>query len=468
MKKLYSVLVGIVLILSVASPVYAEENAQDNLFIYEEKEGVVSDETGEEQGIVSILGDSLATYEGYNPWDMYYQYYCPEHMPVSDTWWMRYIESNHMRLGVNASFGGSKVSWQKEDASCYSQADCMAAQERIDRLGENGTPDTILFFGGTNDIASAELGEFKPNENIGDISTFYAAYQTAIVRLKNTYPDAKIICLTPYYRDVTIYTGAVETDNHAVDEYAEAIIDVCNYYDVSYVDLREAGIDPYEDMCAPDYLHVNEMGEYKIWHMLQNGYAALKIDSLCWQMNDTSIDIGMVCTGQQEGTVFRWQAYDLDRKQWEQITNWSDGNWASWRPKIGSYWLQGQARTADGAVISKTINFRVSRNYPVYITGTYQGPNPYGEGCLIGVSTNINPNNKYRYELLILDCEKYQNGDPHPWIYGTGLNTTNGTSFWATYNPVHRGYYWTYFRIYDENNNMIEDKCYGTYLQGSH
>ena len=66
----------------------------------------------------------------------------------------------------------------------------------------------------------------------------------------------------------------------------------------------------------------------------------------------------------------------------------------------------------------------MDRNYPVYINGKYQGPDPSGGGWLIGVSTNINPGQKYRYELLILDCGKYVSGDPHPWIYGTGLQDT--------------------------------------------
>lgn len=566
MKKSFfgTLIVAIILMCSVPLTSYAQDGINDTsngmpnseLFVYEngENEEIVNNGTGDNQKIVSILGDSLGTYEGYTPWKMYYQYYCPENMSVSDTWWMHYIESNNMRLGVNESLGGSKVSWQEGEISGYSQDKCMASQERIDKLGENGTPDIILFFGGTNDIGSAELGNFEPNENIGDVSTFYAAYQTAIVRLKNTYPNAQIICLTPYYRDITIYTGAAQKDNDNVDKYAEAIIDVCEYYGIRCVDLRKANIDFYEEMCAPDYFHVNEKGAYKIWYMLQNECAqlgnnkieilvndgktikskyevmgadentqyywqvydvsndkwtdiqeekssefeyipphegvfwmhcravnkcsdfveytravnfectTLKIDGLCWNMNDTAIDIGMAYTSEEEGTVFQWLAYDLDKKQWEQITEWSGGNWASWTPKKGNYWLQAQAKTTEGTVVTKTINFQVSRNYPVCINGTYQGPNPYGEGCLIGVSTNINPNNKYKYELLILDCEKYQNGDPNPWVYGTGLNTTNGTTFWATYRPVRRGYYWTYFRIYDENDNMIEDKCYGAYL----
>ena len=154
----------------------------------------------------------------------------------------------------------------------------------------------------------------------------------------------------------------------------------------------------------------------------------------------------------------------MESKEWKVIADWNVGNWATWTPKKGNYWLHVEVKSGD-KILSKTICFAVGRNYPVYISGKYQGPNPYGPGWLLGVSSNINPGQKYQYEMLILDCNKYVSGDPNPWIYGTGLaRVSSGTTFWTTYNPPHGGYYWTYFRIYDENGNMIEDQCYGALL----
>ena len=92
------------------------------------------------------MSDSLGTYEGFTPWTAFYYYYCSQYMDVSETWWMRYIESNGMRLGVNESLGGSKVAWQEGDPTGYNSQQCMAAEERIARLDDNGTPDVILFF----------------------------------------------------------------------------------------------------------------------------------------------------------------------------------------------------------------------------------------------------------------------------------------------------------------------------------
>lgn len=499
---------------------------------------------------VSILSDSLGTYEGYSAWPAYYYYYCDQYMDVSDTWWMHYIEQNNMRLGVNESLGGSKVAWWEGDPSGYNSMQCMAANERIERLDDNGTPDVILFFGGTNDVDSTELGEFLPGENIGDVSTFRSAYQTALVRLRESYPSAEIICLTPYYRDISSWSDSTNED---VDLYADSIIEICQYYGVRYMDLRQAELDDRDDMCGWDYLHVNEKGAYKIWHMLQYNQPALVskginilqnsqnvvraefqaqgtsetteyqwqvydcstgkwiyisqwstdntftyepdksgaywlyctarnnlgeevsgvtgitvvmqpivIDGLCWLYQEEEIQVGVAYSGSDPSPLIRWQSYNLDTQKWEVISDWSQGNWSSWRPKKGNYWLHVEIKDSKGNVQSNTINFAVDRNYPVYINGTYQGPNPYGAGWLIGVSSNINPQQKYQYELLILDCNKYVAGDPNPWIYGTGLKTlSSGKTFWTTWSPPHNGYYWTYFRIYDENDTLIEDQCFG-------
>lgn len=218
-------------------------------------------------------------------------------------------------------------------------------------------------------------------------------------------------------------------------------------------------------------------GEYSLWQYTSQGsvpgisgnvdmnyWMGLKINGLLWQLRDTGIDVGVSYRSSQSNVQFKWQAYNLDSQKWEVIADWNGGNWATWVPRKGNYWLHVEVKNSDQTV-SETICFAVGRNYPAYITGKYQGPNPYGEGWLLGVSSNINPGQNYQYEMLILDCGKYVSGDPNPWIYGTGLaKVSSGTTFWTTYKPPHGGYYWTYFRVYDDMGNMIEDQCYGALL----
>lgn len=73
----------------------------------------------DDRSIVSVMGDSLSTYNGYTRGAKYYSFYSPEHMSVSQTWWMKYINDHSMRLGVCEALGGSKVGWYQGDQSGY-------------------------------------------------------------------------------------------------------------------------------------------------------------------------------------------------------------------------------------------------------------------------------------------------------------------------------------------------------------
>lgn len=537
-----------------AQDITTESNfLKTDLLVIEKQEDDVNENTeeagdeSEDKKKVSILGDSLGTYQWYSTWGIYYKYYADEYMEsVNNTWWMRYITYNNMELSYNDSLGGSKVSWAEGDA--YPVEYCMASEERINNLGKYGTPDIILFFGGINDVISSELGQFDPNQEIGDVSNFSSAYQTAILRMKDKYPNTEIISMTPYYW---------YENQERVDLYAERIIEICQYYNVEYVDLRKAGVDIEQDVFALDRIHTNKEGHAKIWYMLQHGIPKLssngiEIISNCnnyvhaqynirgisegtqfqWQVYDYSnsqwihatdweesnalkytvphegvywvsctaknqvedqitetiavyceahdleiygisavdrdsyIELQMQYACTEENLKFRWQVYNLELKQWFLPDDWSENDTVEWTPDRGVYWLYTEVKDSENEIISFTKEFYVGRKYPGYINGKYQGPNPYGNGWLLGVSSNNNPKQKYQYELLILDCEKYVAGDPHPWIYSSGLcNVYSGSTFWTTFEPEHSGYYWTYFRIYDEFGNLIDDACYDAYCK---
>ena len=88
------------------------------------------------------------------------------------------------------------------------------------------------------------------------------------------------------------------------------------------------------------------------------------------------------------------------------------------------------------------------------IKGICQMPNPNGEGFLLGIETFDNPNKSYRYEILIYDCSK------QAWISSTGKCFSNSNCLWWNWKPEY-GYYWTLFRVYDVNDNVIDEECYG-------
>lgn len=131
--------------------------------------------------VISILGDSLSTYEGFSPSrGVFFDRYNRAEtgiLTVEDTWWMKVIRHFSGRLGYNHSMSGSCVTGGGSQAG--------TARERIEALGINGKPDMILVFMGCNDWAYG----VDPRE-------FTRDYRTMIRTVKEMYPEAEIWCGT--------------------------------------------------------------------------------------------------------------------------------------------------------------------------------------------------------------------------------------------------------------------------------
>ncbi len=139
---------------------------------------------------VSILGDSISTYLGYNPYGFPVFYkedrlYDFEIESVNDTWWKQVIDGIGGELCINNSYSGSLVAGEFESSAC--------SAERCSMLHDNIMPDVILIYIGTNDRGFAvDVGIDAPQ----DIQGFYGAYRTMLRQLKTNYPYAKIVCGT--------------------------------------------------------------------------------------------------------------------------------------------------------------------------------------------------------------------------------------------------------------------------------
>lgn len=139
---------------------------------------------------ISILGDSISTYEGYNPYGypVYYKYdriYDNEMESVDDTWWKRVIDFFGGELCVNNSFSGSLVAGEFESSGC--------SYERCSALHEDIYPDLILIYMGTNDRGFESDIKMEEADNP---KGFYGAYKIMLKKLKMNYPLAKIVCAT--------------------------------------------------------------------------------------------------------------------------------------------------------------------------------------------------------------------------------------------------------------------------------
>ena len=222
---------------------------------------------------ISILGDSISTFAGYIPTADGVNL---EHRPrypqadlladVNGTWWMKLINALESKLGVNDSWAGSTVSnFRDHNEKDFGPDAAMASLTRIRNLGANGTPDLILFFGGTNDAGKMiEKGSFDPEREL-DLSaikwnSFADAYAETILRLKYFYPDAEIVAISP-----SISGGYY--DNARLSEFADLALEICLYYNIKCVDVRNSGL---LASMLPDTLHPNAEGMNCIFRSVLN------------------------------------------------------------------------------------------------------------------------------------------------------------------------------------------------------
>lgn len=222
--------------------------------------------------IISIMGDSISTYDGWIPNSegkddgtgtlmhaVFYPNYGSYVNNVNMTWWHKLIfDKFKAKLGVNESWSGSFVGNNKDansatPTSCHAPGNdtgpdtCMAGMTRIKRLSANGTPDIIYVYGGTNDIAQPgtpgeSLGSFNSSTDYSTVdtttikwTTFVDAYRTMLQRMQYLYPKSKIIVLLPTYC-VSYYNRA------NLDAWVEQIKNICDYFGINYIDLRACGI----------------------------------------------------------------------------------------------------------------------------------------------------------------------------------------------------------------------------------
>ena len=219
--------------------------------------------------VISIMGDSISTFEGWIPVDDGHNLNHRKRYPQANlfddvrlTWWHMLITNLGAKLGVNDSWAGSMVSNTATTNSGDLGPDaCMSSVTRITNLGSNGTPDLIFFYGGTNDAArNVPMGTFDPSKfqqvdlTTTTWSTFADAYAVAIMRMQYFYPDAKIIAITPTWT-TSYYTP------QRLNEVAKMIEEVCDYYGVAVVDLRKCGINRNNlDKTLGDGIHPSALG----------------------------------------------------------------------------------------------------------------------------------------------------------------------------------------------------------------
>ena len=236
------------------------------MFIPQEKAKLLSGKK------ISIIGDSISTFNGYMP-SGYASHYPRETITdVSQTWWHLLCKETGASLLTNASMTGSYVT-----GDSTSQTDALAAcsDKRIADLANSGsTPDIVICFIGINDFAQnvhRPLGNYTGESAIceeGEITDFSNAYALMIKKVMSAYPDAKVYCCSLPETNAegwdTTGNGSFPCSNNngvALAAFNGRIRTLCYALGAEFIDVHACGINYWNlDRYTHDGLHPNADG----------------------------------------------------------------------------------------------------------------------------------------------------------------------------------------------------------------
>ena len=194
---------------------------------------------------ISILGDSISTfYQAGSSMNSYYSQegrfyyptYCADVKTVEKTWWGQLINNTNMILGINNSWSGSTAIGTNESAGC--------SDARLNTLIENGDPDIIILYLGTNDVCAGNSPE-----------AFIEAYETILSKLSELCVAQIYVCTLGYSE----YKGMKYTDANRV-LYNEAIRAFATKHNLGVIPLDEYVMEDNYKLYLNDYLHYKYKG----------------------------------------------------------------------------------------------------------------------------------------------------------------------------------------------------------------
>jgi len=217
---------------------------------------------------ISILGDSISTFNGYSnnaaanttiggnsprydagTADTKPGSYCLLES-VDDTWWMHFANRSGMKLLVNNSWAGSQVfGGQTSDGRVIPAAYLDRCVNLHDNTLENNpdntpiNPDVIFVYLGINDYnfnrskvgtgAVDYAGLVNSDGTYVTPETFGEAYGIMLHKMCNAYPDAQIFAMT------LLPENLYSVDKTAWEQHNAYIRAAAEYYDIPVVDLAE-------------------------------------------------------------------------------------------------------------------------------------------------------------------------------------------------------------------------------------
>lgn len=230
---------------------------------------------------LSILGDSISTFDGYIPTD--YNIFYPgsgDISTVEKTWWWQVMNKTGMELNANASSSNTTITGDSLDTT--GSAPGCSTKRMIDLTpGDDGpAPDILIVFMGTNDfLRSVELGTFtEPSkQDEGIVNNFCDAYELMIQKLNALYPNAEIYFCTLLETnagDVDEYPQSYPATNkngNTIGDFNAEIATIASAYSYPVIDVHNCGI-TYEtlDQYTSDGVHPNTEGAKLIAEYVTN------------------------------------------------------------------------------------------------------------------------------------------------------------------------------------------------------
>ena len=252
-----------------------EKEIKRNYTIYPKYEVYDYEDVKLENATISFVGDSISTfystssqvnslYGGTN--QFYYPLYSATVKTVEKTWWYQTYTQLGLKLGVNNSWSGSAAYGHGESAGM--------SESRLKTLDDNGTPNIVIIFLGTND-----------NVNGHTVENVKEAYKKMIEYISTNCIDfsnntAKVPYIYLFTNGYTAYNGYYYTEEKRL-EYNNLFKELTKQYDnVRLFDLATHINKNNYSACLGDNLHYNADGmnliATKLVEQLRNDFNSSK------------------------------------------------------------------------------------------------------------------------------------------------------------------------------------------------
>lgn len=196
---------------------------------------------------ISVLGDSISSYNGYVPSDALYYYPTSDVDNVNRMYWEFLALQENMVIDTINAYAGSTV------ATKWSTNPGRPPFYDSDRLNNLGNPDYIIVYGGVNDYGGNPLGDYPNPGQYTNMFEFRTAYAYVLSQLKTIYPSARIICMTlltvnsayneagvfPPKQNAVRQSLATDTTTHFLYEFNESIVELAKRYECSVCDISD-------------------------------------------------------------------------------------------------------------------------------------------------------------------------------------------------------------------------------------